>query len=190
MPCLCRNLLQRICLAGPLPRDKPRSAKTGSGSLRQTAPWDTVNLSHARARLGARALGPLPARVLPPFAGRQAWILHMAVQGMSDARQPSDGNRNKRGRWPGLHRISCTRRSRPPHCRCGCPTGCRGHVPLGRLVQRLGAHRGIQESTVELHSLWHRCSHCEDSAGSNQGWWIPPGRSCRAANDRQAVTRR
>jgi hypothetical protein len=29
------------------------------------APRDTVNLSHARARLGGRALGPLPARVLP-----------------------------------------------------------------------------------------------------------------------------
>ena len=57
-----------------LPRDKPRSAKTGCRSLRQIAPWDTVNLSHARACLGARALGPPAGPRPPPFAGRQAWI--------------------------------------------------------------------------------------------------------------------
>jgi len=41
-------------------------------------PCDTVNLSHARACLGGRALGPPAGPRRPPCAGRQAWILRTA----------------------------------------------------------------------------------------------------------------
>jgi hypothetical protein len=72
----------------PLPSDKPRSVKIGCGSLRQMAPCDTVDLSQARTLGGVRALGPPAGPRPPPFAGRQAWILHTALS-TGDVRRPA-----------------------------------------------------------------------------------------------------
>ena len=55
--------------------------KTGYWSLRQMAPCDTVNLSHARACLGGRALGP-PAGPRPPPSpvGRRGSYIRLTIQ--------------------------------------------------------------------------------------------------------------